>query len=595
MSYGPAISNVTQSYYDDPELRRRIEAMRQQQAAQAGANPSTQKLNPTRPNQTTPWEDLQRIGSGLAEYGRGVASGRWATPYADQPATDIGQRVGQVANAAGAVAGAVTPTFGTDWDKEGFRADVGAGNYGTAAARLGAGVAGAGLDMLDPGAGHLSSSLAMAALPAAGIVKGGKKAAAAAAATERAAAAAPLTDLRVAQRVPTAVGTPLDPAKHDLRISMDAMREDPEMFANAASRAGHIVREKTMTSRDPEEILGEAKQHMMANLDAIYQRQDPNIRERSKMWYPGGNKLLGQLAEQYGVPNQSAAGAVAALSPQKDWFQNFDLARRTMESLGENPTITREMLERIKREGSEGIAKFGDILEPHIGKRLSDLSDKHAAMGTVVHDLTTRSRAFPQLAPEGFQMGNQMNAPNAKGVARESKVAWGSAKQVANAIQALRSGGDISAISGALGDRHKVRNFYNNLIAPSGRFDDYTSDTHNIAASLLRPLAGKDPEVALGLGAGVSSAATGARGLYGVHADAGRELAQKYGVAPFEVQSPTWEGVRSLFPDTWKTEANKASAAAIWEAYRKGHIGFEAAQNKIFKLSPHDVNQTPWR
>ena len=42
MSYGPALSSVTDSYRDDPELRRRIEQMRAEQARLEGGNPSNQ-------------------------------------------------------------------------------------------------------------------------------------------------------------------------------------------------------------------------------------------------------------------------------------------------------------------------------------------------------------------------------------------------------------------------------------------------------------------------------------------------------------------------------------------------------------------------
>jgi hypothetical protein len=397
----------------------------------------------------------------------------------------------------------------------------------------------------------------------------------------------PIATSRIAQRVPTGKGAVASP---DLLSDMDAMRMDPEFFRKASDKLQGIIRDKTMTSGDPEERFGEAKALMMANLDRIYRGVDPALRERATEWYPGGNRIAHRFAGDYGVSPEAAAGTIAATSPQKNWFENVEMARRMMETQAEDPVISRELIKELQEKGSEGLAGYAGLLTPHEGRRFSQLPTREAAAGVLAHDISTRSKDVPLLMPEGHAEGLFMRPNNVD----KEKLKWSSIPILSRAVDAMRSGGDLGAISKATGGAHKVRNFYNNIIAPDPNFNDYTSDTHNIAAALLRPLGAADKEVSIGLSGPPTSAATGMRGLYGLYADAGRDLAKQYGVAPYQVQSPTWEGVRSLFPAEWKKEGNKKMVNAIWDAYRKGEIGLQAAQEEVIRMSPAGFNKIPW-
>ena len=62
--------------------------------------------------------------------------------------------------------------------------------------------------------------------------------------------------------------------------------------------------------------------------------------------------------------------------------------------------------------------------------------------------------------------------------------AWNSNVMIKNAIIALESNGDKAIISGALGDAHKVRSFYNNIVDPNSKNGDVTIDTHAVGALL---------------------------------------------------------------------------------------------------------------
>ena len=55
------------------------------------------------------------------------------------------------------------------------------------------------------------------------------------------------------------------------------------------------------------------------------------LRNRAKEWYVGANKFANNLSERHGVPLSASAATIAAMSPQKDWFQNASLAERLMD------------------------------------------------------------------------------------------------------------------------------------------------------------------------------------------------------------------------------------------------------------------------
>jgi hypothetical protein len=411
-------------------------------------------------------------------------------------------------------------------------------------------------------------------------------------------AASVLPDERVAQRVPfSKSAAPNIGSTQDLRINQDAMREDPAFWEKATNNPlRSIIPEKVAGSADPEERAGAAMEVMTSNLRRLYEGMDPAIRERAIQWYPGGNKIAEELAQKGGIDRSSAAGAIAALSPQKDWYQNVEMARRMIETYGENPQITDALINRfMSGSNAQNLRAHGESLKPFAGMRLSELPDKEAGLATYAHTDATRPNEYPILSPEGGQLGYQTNASTGDRTA----LAWQGLGALENAMSSIRSGGDRQTISNAVGGQHKVRNFYNNIISPNGPYDDYTSDTHNIAAALLRPLGGSDMEVKEGLGnAGPSSAKTGTMGLYGMYADAGRDLAKQYGIKPYQVQSPTWEGVRALFPAAQKQGAKK-DVGAIWEAYRKGDLSLEAAQDQVFDYAKNrmggNINRVPWR
>jgi hypothetical protein len=63
-------------------------------------------------------------------------------------------------------------------------------------------------------------------------------------------------------------------------------------------------------------------------MNFLYRNSPEIMQQRSPLWYEGANRIADALANRWGVPRQSVSGGIAALSPQKDWFQNASMGER---------------------------------------------------------------------------------------------------------------------------------------------------------------------------------------------------------------------------------------------------------------------------
>lgn len=106
------------------------------------------------------------------------------------------------------------------------------------------------------------------------------------------------------------------------------------------------------------------------------------------------------------------------------------------------------------------------------------------------------------------------------------------------------------------------------------------------AAGLLEPFSGKSAPVAHNFGTGsASSSKTGAKGTYGLYADAYRQAAEQAGVLPRQMQSIAWENVRGLFPAGFKTKENAAAVSAIQNDYLRGKLTQDQARSRVVDLA----------
>jgi hypothetical protein len=196
--------------------------------------------------------------------------------------------------------------------------------------------------------------------------------------------------------------------------------------------------------------------------------------------------------------------------------------------------------------------------------------------------------------PDGTQ---SPNAPLARsentGVRRT--LTWGSFNEIGNALDAYYAP-DMGSISEAMGDGHKVRSFYNNIIAPWSRKGDLTGDTQAAAVAFLRPLGASSPAAKLGMGqSGPSIGETGVSGLYPHIAEAYRRAADEVGILPREMQSITWEAIRGLWGSGEKTQTRVLNAVnSAWDKYRSGEWTLDQVHDELMGPNGEKINKPRW-
>jgi hypothetical protein len=300
-------------------------------------------------------------------------------------------------------------------------------------------------------------------------------------------------------------------------------------------------------------------------------------------WYEGANRIAREQARNYGLPIETTAATYAALSPQKDWYMNVGLGDRVLDIMAnqQRKTFDPRMVDAAMR-----FADKSDIAAVK-GRQLRSLPSEDQALFVRAYDEAYNPRSYDVISPTGERLGAKRTKSGETG-----NIAWGTFGQIENAIKAIRSGGDINTISSdVLGERHKVRSFFNNIRYPDAPMGDVTSDTHNVAASLFRPLAGASPEVQHALASSgprgsinaPASAITGVQGTYPMFVDAVQSAAATPGMLPRGMQSVTWEGIRGLFTPEFKRSPSAAEVDRIWREYGVGNA--EAARQRIIDLA----------
>jgi hypothetical protein len=391
-------------------------------------------------------------------------------------------------------------------------------------------------------------------------------------------------DPHISTRRPTAVAASENAEEQFLRVDVDALRDSP-------TRGGINPMEKTTEAmakypqfrspvRNPEKRAATQVDMVSENLLDLYERVPDVVRTEGRKWYEGANKMARSLASKYNRPPEAAAGVIAALSPQKDWYMNASLADRVMRIYDNPGVFTDDMAETAKR-----IIKDKDAadLKAVSTKPFEELNAKQKAVYIRLRDETYGDRSYLEYSPSGDALGKVTT-----GKGNDAKAAWGSFNEISKAVRVLDDP-SIDNISKQMGDAHKVRNFYNNIIDPMGDRGDITVDTHAVAAGLWEPLSGNSPQVgqAFGTAPGVaSSSITGVQGSYPIYADGYRKAADEVGILPREMQSVTWEGVRSLFPASMKNNSKvTGSIEQVWKDVAQGKITREAGRDQIFEIA----------
>ncbi len=412
--------------------------------------------------------------------------------------------------------------------------------------------------------------------------------------------------LVLSTRVPFAVGAP---AMTDvLKTNAEVAYGRPKLMKAIANKT-RPMRQLTDAERAGDDIqVAETLVNRMArNLRWLHDAYPKQLRDRAKLWYVGAHRIAGELAATYDTSREQATAVLAVLSPQKDWFQNVSLAERVMDlynkSERDNPVFSEALFthyaDRVrqglparlraieKREGPEAaqaeraatVAKLRWQKQTLTGRTWRDLQTLDQAILLRAIDETTNKPSYRVILPEG-ERGDL--ARTQKG--EPQKVTWGTYEFIANAISVMRDG-SVETINQRVGREHKVRSFFNNISDP---WDDtsVTIDTHAVAAALLEPTAGRDPEVKLAM-SGPGDLLAGISGTNPLYAEAYFRVADELGILPRELQSIVWEAVRGLYG----TEHKKAGAPVrqrvldLWQQHSGGTVSEEDVRGRLIEIA----------
>jgi len=407
----------------------------------------------------------------------------------------------------------------------------------------------------------------------------------------------PVNDpMRISPRRPTAVAATENPLTDDLQIDSAAILDSSlgaKLLPKVMNYLGVRGERQVGDNRADEQIFID---HIKNNLLHLYNSVSPEYRERAKQWYVGANKLSQEAADKYSLDLHQVAGVMAALSPQKDWYMNYDLGIRTIDSYRKiQPTdeFTKPMASAFRRmikkqqPGPQKTLKA--TLKLINGAQFQDLNTYEKAVFIRFYDeVNNPERGHRIITPEGDLADFQRTVKGEK-----SGTAWNGFGDIQKAVEIIENGAREN-VDIQLGMMHKVRSFYNNILNPMSDRGDVTIDTHAVAAGHLRPFSGNHQEVMENFKGGGKSGVSGAVGAYGLYADAYRAAAAEAGVLPREMQSITWEAVRGLFTPQYKGQKkNQETIANIWKRYDAGDIMIDQARQEIFDAAG-GINRAAW-
>lgn len=343
-----------------------------------------------------------------------------------------------------------------------------------------------------------------------------------------------------------------------------------------------------LDASDPDAAIEKYIEHVKGNLKWLHDAMPEAIRGVARHWYESAHDMTKKIAQDNDITHEQSAAVTAALSPKNDWNNNVGQAQRLIEhySNDQQHGWTPEMDKTLSeiRNGGAISAPLQRIMDTVRGKTYDQLTAKtpeallaKKAIWFRVLDEAHGAKDTPIYGPDGTVRGSQT-------------LNWGQVDPIAKALSILEDG-SLENINAVMGEGHKIRNFYNNIINPWSKRGHTTIDTHAVGAGFLKPFSQEDVEVAHNFGSGnkagtpspAKHAATGLKGSYSVHEEAYRRAAAELGLQPRELQSITWEGIRSLMGESKKTPELRRAVAEIWRAHENGGLTLPEAREKILE------------
>lgn len=321
-------------------------------------------------------------------------------------------------------------------------------------------------------------------------------------------------------------------------------------------------------------------------------------------WYVGAKRVSVKLAERYGISPDQTASILAVFSPQTDWNLNVSLAERTLDILfseARNTKPNEAMAKRIRELVKEGVGFKEEDADLIINTPLPELIERAEKIGKQkgatdpmdlaslwirAYDETFNDPRYRYILPNGSTgevVMTEKGAPKNRG--------WGAYARTSKAIRLSRDESpDVESTE--LGDNLKVRDFNNNIFDPDDPHS-VTIDTHAVAVALSAPLSAKDEIVNQNFGKGARTTESGQKGLYSIIAEAYYRAGKRLELLPREVQSLTWEVIRTVFTAKVKSKG-RDQIFAILQRFADGELTEDTFRDEVVKTAAPEGLKFSW-
>jgi 2-polyprenyl-3-methyl-5-hydroxy-6-metoxy-1,4-benzoquinol methylase len=420
-------------------------------------------------------------------------------------------------------------------------------------------------------------------------------------------------------RVGTATQGKVRETTQQTNVSIDTVK--PENLKNQMDKLNQFVNGVKLPTfitsiKDPVKKRDAFINFVADNLLALYEAFPVELRAAATRWYDGARKLAEGISKNSGLSVEQSGGIMAAFSPMKDWFQNVEMAiqfsqvyrdhlktkitkakfgdalgeitdssspkarrgrirllaqveGRTIDGLWKEASRNEAMAKKIQAQRGLGAKAYNALPESKNAKKLRML----ASWAVRVVATQQYGLDFNVYSPDGNVLGKKLT----KDGTRPKKMVWQSATFIEKALS-IAYDGSLKNISDNLGKEHKIRSFYNNIVAPNSPNGDTTIDTHAVNAGVLFPMGNKGRLVSDAFGQ-AGMAGGGNSGIYWLFHEAYKRAAARAkivdpatgkviatGIQPRQMQSITWEAIRGLFPDDVKRKKSFVEQIAnIWK------------------------------
>ena len=122
-----------------------------------------------------------------------------------------------------------------------------------------------------------------------------------------------------------AADQPDEKSQKALEANVSTFDKKEQVIADKPKRGYDSIKVEGNTLREKAESI---ITQMVRNLRTIFAAIPESVRQRSKLWYDGANRISLAFADRYNLTPMQTAGQLAVTSPQADWYMNVSYVER---------------------------------------------------------------------------------------------------------------------------------------------------------------------------------------------------------------------------------------------------------------------------